>query len=140
MLLFAALTSSISMLETMTARAKEVRGLSRPTAAMLIGTCTFLIGLVTVFSFSTWENFYPLGGIDIFAEKTPFDLIDYAVSNILMPIGGILYAIFAGWWLSRESLVEEIGVGDGAVFKAWLLPVRVIAPLAVGVIFLFNLV
>lgn len=140
MLLFAALTSSISMLETMTARAKEVRGLSRPTAAMLIGTCTFLIGLVTVFSFSTWENFYPLGGIDIFAEKTPFDLIDYAVSNILMPIGGILYAIFAGWWLSRESLVEEIGVGDGAVFKAWLLLVRVIAPLAVGVIFLFNLV
>ncbi len=140
MLLFAALTSSISMLETMTARAKEVRGLSRPTAAMLIGTCTFFIGLVTVFSFSTWENFYPLGGIDIFAEKTPFDLIDYAVSNILMPIGGILYAIFAGWWLSRESLVEEIGVGDGAVFKAWLLLVRVIAPFAVGVIFLFNLV
>ncbi len=140
MLLFAALTSSISMLETMTARAKEIRGLSRPAAATMIGTCTFLLGLVTVFSFSSWENFYPLGSIEIFANKTPFDLIDYMVSNVLMPIGGILYAIFAGWWLSKELLIEEIGVGDGAMFQVWLMLARVVAPLAVATIFVFNLV
>ena len=140
MLLFAALTSTISMLETMTARATEIRGLSRAAGATLIGTCTFFLGLVTVFSFSSWESFYPLGNIGVFAGKTPFDLIDYAVSNVLMPIGGILYAIFAGWWLSKEMLIEEIGVGDGAMFQIWLLLARVVAPLAVAVIFVFNLV
>ena len=140
MILFAALTSSISMLETMVARATEVRGLSRTSAASLIGGCTFLLGLVTVYSFSSWENVYPLGSFEIFANKTPFDLIDYLVSNVLMPIGGILYAIFAGWWVSKELLIEEIGIGDGAMFQIWLLLARVVAPLAVAIIFIFNLV
>jgi NSS family neurotransmitter:Na+ symporter len=140
MLLFAALTSTISMLETMTARITEIRGVSRTAGATMIGTCTFLLGLVTVFSFSSWENFYPLGSIEAFANKTPFGLIDYAVSNILMPIGGMLYAIFAGWWLSKELLVEEIGIGDGTMFQIWLLLARIVAPLAVAAVFAFNLV
>ena len=97
MILFAALTSSISMLETMTARIFEIRGVSRTKAATMIGTATFLMGLVTVFSFSTWENYYPLANFETFATKTPFDLIDYAVTNILMPVGGMLYAILKGW-------------------------------------------
>lgn len=138
-LLFAALTSTISMLETMTARANEVQGVSRPKAAMLIGGCTFLLGLITVFSFSTWENVYPLGNIPIFADRNPFGLLDYAVSNILMPLAGMLYALFAGWWISRENLVEQIGMGDGAIFKTWLLLARVVAPLAVAAIFVANI-
>ena len=139
MILFAALTSSISMLETMTARVYEIRGITRTAAATLIGSGTFLLGLVTVFSFSTWENTYPLGQFEVFATKTPFDLIDYLVSNILMPLGGMLYAIFAGWWLSKQTLLSEIGLEDGAIFRLWLLLARVIAPLAVAAVFLFNL-
>jgi NSS family neurotransmitter:Na+ symporter len=139
MILFAALTSSISMLETMTARIYEIRGITRTAAATTIGTGTFLMGLVTVFSFSTWENFYPLGQFEVFANKTPFDLIDYLVTNILMPLGGMLYALFAGWWISKQTLLSEIGVGDGAVFDLWLWLVRVIAPLAVALVFVFNL-
>jgi len=139
MIIFAALTSSISMLETMTARIHEIRGVSRIKATILIGSATFLMGLITVFSFSSWENFYPLGNFEVFANKTPFDLIDYVVSNILMPLGGVLYAIFAGWWLSRAMLVEELGVGDGVLFKLWMLLVRIVAPLAVCAVFYFNL-
>ena len=139
MLLFAALTSSISMLETMTARACEVRGLPRPAAASLIGTVTFALGIVTVLSFSSWESVFPLGEFAIFANKTPFDLIDYAVSNVLMPIGGMMYALFAGWWVSREIQVTQLGVGDGAIFKLWLLLVRVVAPLAIAAVFVYNL-
>ena len=139
MLLFAAITSSISMLETMTARASEVRGISRPKAAMAIGGTTFLLGLVTVFSFSEWENVYPLGNISIFAGKTPFDLIDYLVSNILLPVGGMLYALFAGWWMSRQTLVSELDVGDGVLFELWLVLARIIAPLAIAIVFVSNL-
>lgn len=139
MLLFAALTSSISMLETMTARACEIRGLPRPAAASLIGTVTFVLGIVTVLSFSSWESVYPLGQFAIFANKTPFDLIDYAVSNVLMPLGGMLYALFAGWWVSREIQVAQLGVGDGAIFKLWLVLVRLVAPLAIAAVFVYNL-
>ena len=139
MIIFAALTSSISMLESITARIYEIRGVTRTRAAALIGTGSFLLGLVTVLSFSTWEYTYPLGQFAVFAGKTPFDLIDYLVSNILMPVGGMLYALFAGWWLTKATLLEEIGLGDGAMFRLWLLLVRVIAPLAVAAVFLFNL-
>jgi NSS family neurotransmitter:Na+ symporter len=139
MLIFAALTSSISMLETMTARIHEIRGMTRTMSAALIGAGTFLAGLITVFSFSTWENTYPLGQFAVFAGKTPFDLIDYLVTNVLMPLGGMLYALFAGWWLAKETCIDEIGVGDGAVFHLWLLLVRIIAPLAVAAVFVFNL-
>lgn len=140
MLLFAALTSSISMLETMTARIIEIRGMTRTKGVVSLGTGTFLVGLITVFSFSSWENFYPLDWIPAFAGKTPFHLIDYTVSNILMPLGGLFYALFAGWWLSKDTAIYEMGVGDGAIFKLWLLLVRIVAPLAVAAIFVFNLV
>jgi NSS family neurotransmitter:Na+ symporter len=139
MILFAALTSSISMLETMTARIYEIRGISRTGAATMIGTGTFLVGLVTVFSFSTWENVYPLGQFEVFAGKTPFDLIDYAVSNVMMPLGGMLYALFAGWWLSKDMLRSESDIPNSAVFNLWLLLLRVIAPLAVAIVFISNL-
>ncbi len=139
MLLFAAITSSISMLETMTARAKEVRGVTRPLAASAIGAVSFALGLITVLSFSSWENVFPLGGFELFAGKTPFDLIDYLVSNILLPLGGMLYTLFAGWWISRKTLVDELGVGDGAIFNLWLVLARIIAPLAIAIVFITNL-
>ena len=139
MLLFAALTSSISMLETMTARIVEIRGMTRTKSAVMIGIGTFLMGLITVFSFSSWENLYLLDAIPTFAGKTPFDLIDYLVSNVMMPLGGMFYALFAGWWLSKETSIYEMGIGDGSLYKLWLLLVRVVAPLAVAAVFVFNL-
>ena len=140
MLIFAALTSSISMLETMTARFIEIKGMTRTKVAVMIGSGTFLAGLVTVFSFSSWENVYLLDWIPAFAGKTPFDLIDYVVTNIMMPLGGMLYALFAGWWLSKETSIYEMDIGEGALFKLWLLLVRIVAPLAVAAVFVFNLV
>ncbi len=139
MLLFAALTSTISMMEAMTARATEIRGLSRPAAATAVGVIAFLLGLVTVLSFSRWENVYPLDGLALFAGMTPFDLIGYLVSNLLMPIGGMLYALFAGWWIARQTLVKELGIGEGGLFRLWLLLVRLVAPLAVAAVFVYNL-
>ena len=80
-----------------------------------------------------------MGDIATFAGKTPFDLIDYLVSNVLMPLGGMLYALFAGWWIARQTLVDELGIGDGALFKLWLFLVRLVAPLAVAAVFVYNL-
>jgi NSS family neurotransmitter:Na+ symporter len=139
MLLMAALTSSISMLEITTARAIENGRFSRKVAATGVGFTSFLVGLITVFSFSSWLDFYPLGAFETFATMTPFDLIDYLVSNLILPIGGVAYVLFAGWWMKREVVVEELGLGYGFAFKVWQALARVVAPLAVASIFYFNL-
>jgi len=139
MLIFAALTSLISMLETMTARANEVRGITRTKAAILIGTGSFLFGIVTILSFSDWSNIHPLGMVKLFAGMNPFDLIIYIVQRIIMPVAGVLYAVFVGWWVPREISLGEIGLEDGAMFKLWMLLVRVIAPLAIAAVFVTSL-
>ena len=139
MLIFAALTSLISMLETMTARAKEAKNLSRPKAAILIGFGSFLFGVTTILSFSSWAEVRPLGMFAIFEGMNPFDLTVYVVQRIIMPIAGVLYAIFVGWWVSREVSLSEIGLEDGAIFKLWMLLVRIVAPLAIAIVFVFNL-
>ena len=51
----------------------------------------------------------------------------------------LILALFAGWWLAKETCIEEIGIGDGSLFKLWLLLVRIVAPLAVAAVFVFNL-
>ena len=69
----------------------------------------------------------------------PFDLIVNIVQRIIMPIAGVLYAVFVGWWLPRSESLQEIGLEDGAVFKLWMLLVRVVAPLAVAIVFVSSL-
>jgi NSS family neurotransmitter:Na+ symporter len=140
MLIFAALTSSISMLETLTARVIEHPRATCRVVVPIIGGAAFLFGLVTVFSFNIWEDLHLLEFIPTFAEKTPFELIDYLVVNIMMPLGGMLYALFAGWWLSKETSVAELGLGEGKIYGLWRFLVRIVAPLAVAAVFFYNLV
>ena len=56
-----------------------------------------------------------------------------------MPLGGMLYALFAGWWVARRVLVYELDIGDGVLFRLWLFLTRFIAPLAVAAVFIYNL-
>jgi len=139
MIILAAVTSSISMLEAITARAIEFPGVTRKRAASIIGLGAFLLGLVTVFSFNVWEDVHLLQGIPTLAGKTPFELIDYLVTNVMMPLGGMLYALFAGWWLSKNTSVEELGLGEGRIYQLWLFLVRYVAPLSVAAVFFYNL-
>ena len=128
------------MLETLTARVIEHPGATRRVVVPIIGGAAFLFGLVTVFSFNIWEDLHLLHFIPTFAGKTPFELIDYLVVNIMMPLGGMLYALFAGWWLSKETSVAELGLGEGMIYRLWLFLVRIVAPLAVAAVFFYNLV
>ena len=62
--------------------------------------------------------------------KTLYDLIDYVPANILMPIGAIMIAVFVGWRMKRESLVEELPVMGPKLFTVWLWMIRTVVPLA----------
>ena len=139
LLAFAALTSSISLLEPAVSRLEERRGWKRGPVTMCAGVGAWLVGLGTVFSFNHWAGFTPLSAFPTFEGKTVFDLLDYLATNIMLPLGGMMIAIFAGWMMTKKSTLEELGLSDGTVYRIWRFLVRFVSPVAIGLVFLFNL-
>jgi len=136
LLVFAAWTSSISLIEPAVAWMVENRGHSRIYASVLAGFVTWAFGLLTVFSFNIWSDIKLLSMFDMFKDSTIFDLLDYLTANIMLPLGGLLIAIFAAWKMSRESSIDEFSMGDGLAYKLWHFLVRYVTPIAVTIVFL----
>ncbi|MEN7431059.1 sodium-dependent transporter [Chromobacterium sp. TRC.1.1.SA] len=90
LLLLAALTSSVSLLEVVTSFAIDELRLSRRAAAILMAAGTFLLGIPASLSLGVWGD-YQLGGMNF------FDLLDFVTSKLLMPAGELLLALFVGW-------------------------------------------
>ena len=139
LLTFAALTSSIGMLEPAVSWLEEQRGFKRPRMAMLAGFAAWLVGLAIALSFNLWGDFRPLGMFSFFADKTIFDVMDFFVANIFLPINALLIAVFAGWIMSRQSTLDELDFPDGPRYAYWRFIVRYIAPVAFGLIFFSTL-
>jgi NSS family neurotransmitter:Na+ symporter len=128
MLVFAAWTSAISLIEPAVAWMVENHGFTRVKAAVYSGLVTWFIGLGTVFSFNIWSGYTVYG-------KTFFDLLDYLTANIMLPVGGFLIAVFAAWLMKEHSVTDELALDHGLGYRSWRFLVRYIAP--VGVIFVF---
>ena len=128
LLVFAALTSSISLIEPAVAWLVENRGWSRKLACIWAGGITWLFGLGTVFSFNIWSEF------KIF-DRTIFELLDYLTANLMLPLGGFFMAIFAGWIMHKQHCQDELQL-DSVAFKCWHFLVRYIAPAAVFFVFI----
>ena len=131
LLFVAALASAISMLELVVSLLMSRFGLRRgPATATAAGTC-FVVGITTVLSFNVWSDWHPFGAVAGFESATVFDLLDYLTSNLLLPIGGLAIALFAGWAVPDRMLVEELGLSPagGRVLRAIL---RYVAPAAIA--------
>ena len=139
LLVFAALSSSISLLESIISRLEEISSWGRSRITISVGILLWVVGFGTVLSFNHWADFTPLAMIKPLEGKTFFGIIDYFASNLIMPIGGILMAIIAGWFLSQKSLREELQIENRMLFTGWLILVRYVAPVVVGIIFVSNL-
>jgi NSS family neurotransmitter:Na+ symporter len=136
LLVFAAWSSSISLIEPAVAWLVENKGMTRIFASVVAGLVTWLFGLLTVLSFNLWSEVKLLSSIEVFKDSTVFDLLDYLTANIMLPLGGLLIAIFAAWKMSRESTVDELGMGDRFFYPLWRVLVRYITPVAVIIVFL----
>ena len=139
LLTFAAVTSAIAVLEPIVAWVQEYYRVRRWRIAVYVGLVGWVLGLGTVFSFNLWADWRPLGFLATFADKTFFDLLDYATVNLLIPLGGVLISVFVGWRMARSAVLDELGMVDGAAFKVWLFLLRVVAPLAILGVFITNL-
>ena len=130
LLVFAAWTSAISIIEPAVAWFVENKGWTRIKASLLCGMVTWLIGLGTVFSFNEWASFTLWG-------KTFFDLLDFLTSNIMLPLGGLFITIFAGWVMRSSSTADELALADNSVgYIVWRFLVRFVTPVAVIIVFL----
>ena len=139
LLTFAALSSSIGMLEPAVSWLVEHRGFKRPVMAVAAGFSAWLVGLVIALSFNIWGDIRPLGMFKFFADKSIFDLMDFFVANIMLPINALLIAVFAGWIMSRKATLEELGWKEGPRYAYWRFILRYVAPVAFGAIFLSSL-
>lgn len=126
---FAAITSSIALIEPAVAWFSENAGLSRERASIYAGFTCWLFGLGTVFSFNVWSEVKWFG-------KTIFELVDFLTANLMLPIGGVLVAVFAGWIMPRKICEAELEMGEGSGFDLWRVLVRYVAPVGVAIVFL----
>ena len=136
MLVVAAWTSSISLLEALVEWLGE-KNISRKAAAIGGGGAAWLLGITTVLSFNVWSGFHPLSWIGRFEGMTLFDLYDYLTANIMLPLGALLTALFAGWILARE--VSRTELQSEKFYGVWRVLIRYVAPVGILVIFLANL-
>lgn len=129
MLVFAALSSSIALIEPAVIWLVEAKGLSRAQACLGAGLAIWLLGLGTVFSFNNWSNIKLFG-------CTFFELIDYVTANLMLPIGGFAIAVFAGRIMKQEHSQDELAMPDTRHYQIWQWLTRYVAPAAVFLIFL----
>ncbi len=130
---FAALTSTISLLEVVVAFLIDQLGWKRVPATLVMGTAIFGTGILAALSlgaspvFSGWD---PFGG----RSHGVFDTLDYLASNWFLPVGGILIALFVGWVMDKKIKQKEIETGHGpfAFYKVWIFLLRFVCPVAVG--------
>jgi NSS family neurotransmitter:Na+ symporter len=139
LLYFAALTSSISLLESIISHLEETMKSSRKRITIVAGVLLWLIGLGSVFSFNYLADFTPLDFNETLKDKTIFGLLDYFGSNLLMPIGGILMAVIGGWLLSKQVAFTELKINSEWQFYVWRFLVRYVAPAILLVLFFYNL-
>lgn len=141
LLFVAALTSAISLHEVATAYVTEEFKMSRRNGATLVTVSILVLGTLCSLSFG------PLSDVKLF-DRNIFSLFDDLSGRVLLPLGGMLISIFAGWVLDRQLYREEISNGGDLrtpYFKVLIFALRYIAPLAIGLVFLdqigvFNLI
>ncbi len=135
LLLLAALTSAISLHESVTAYVLEATGMSRRTAAAIVSVSCMLLGVACSLSFGPWSDFKVFG-------MSIFDLFDFTASKVIMPLSGIVICLFVGWKLDRNMVRDEItnhGTLRFRLFSTYIFLIRYVVPAVIALVFVNEL-
>jgi neurotransmitter:Na+ symporter, NSS family len=135
---FAALTSSVAMLEVVVAWTTERLGLARAPVAIGLAALAFAIGLLAVFAFNIMADMRPLAIVPGFENLNWFDAMNDLVGRLLLPLAGLITVIFVGWIADRRLVDAETGL-DGARLRLWRFLIAWLCPLAVASILIASL-
>lgn len=127
LVLLAALGSAVALLEPGTAWLVQRMRWRRPFAALVLAVLAWSVGLLTICSFSVWPDWRPGG-------KTLFAWIDWVSADLLLPVCGLLIALFVGWRMRSEAARDELFVEHPRIYAAWHFLLRYIAPPAITVV------
>lgn len=135
LLAIAAWTSSISLLEPATAFLTEKFGLKRRKfAALLLAGLSWVVGLLSVLSLNLWSDVKVPADVNVLGGKNIMDLVEFLANDLMLPLGGLLIALFAGWALDRKILRGQLSEMPEPLFIALRWMLRVVAPLLVLVV------
>ena len=135
LLVFAALTSAISLLEVAASYFIDQHGWGRRKATLATGSIIAIVGIPSALS----------GGTALFGErfaatfgKNWFDTFDYLASNWMLPLGGLGIALFTAWRVGDEARKSAFLSGSrwGSTYRAWLMVLRYVVPVGVIAVFL----
>lgn len=126
----AAWVSAIALVEPFVAWAVE-KGMSRVKASVLMGAAAWFLGIFSILSFNVLA-----GDQFLIQGLTFYEAIDFLASNILLPIGGILTAIFAGWVMKDTKVMKELAMKSPALYIVWRIAIRIVAPAAILLVML----
>ena len=131
LLVFAAWSSSISIAEPAVAWLVDTRDWRRAPAAWLVGALAWLLGIASVLSFNIWSGEeYQIFG------KTFFELKDFLASNVMLPLGGLMIALFVGYGAARHMALGELAISRQHLFDAWWFVIRYVSPVGIAIVFL----
>ena len=134
LLALAALTSTISMHEVVTAYLNERFGWSRSRAAVCVTSFCIVTGTLSSLSLGIWKT--------TFFGLSFFDLLDFVTAKLMLPLGGILVSLFVGWYLKRSVSYVELtnyGLQKAPYYPVYLFVLRYVAPVAISLIFIREL-
>ncbi len=129
---FAALSSAISIMEPATAYLVETRQWRRPWATTAVAAAAWLVGIGSVLSFNAWS------GLKLFGLNFQ-QIVEYLSTSIMLPLGGLLIAVFAGWILPARVTAEELSFPAQWGYRLWRGVIRYLVPAAILVIFANSL-
>jgi NSS family neurotransmitter:Na+ symporter len=130
---FAAITSTISLCEPALAFLVEEYNAKRSRVAVSFGVLSWILGIGTVLSFNAWSDLYLVG------QRTFFGTVDFLSQSVLLPICGMLIALFAAWALPGSVVGAQLGLQRSWINILWKAVVGVVAPLGVFAVLVSNL-
>lgn len=125
---FAALTSSISLIEPSIEFLEERTSMSRKGAVVVASVAIWLLGVAALLSFNIWSE------VMIFGNNI-FDFLDKLTSKFMLPIAGLAAIVFAGWVMNQEGVRQELGL-SGASWSLWQFIAKFVAPIGVIIVFI----
>jgi NSS family neurotransmitter:Na+ symporter len=136
LLFVAALASAISLLELAVAWLTRHASRSRRGATVIAAAACWALGIVTVLSFNLLEDWFPLGFLPGFEQAGFYEVIDHVTSNLMLPAGGLLLAVFTGWLVPEALLQDELALRASrarllrAILRLMVAPAIVVVTLA----------
>ncbi|MEZ5568134.1 MAG: sodium-dependent transporter [Halioglobus sp.] len=132
MLSVAGITSMVGLVEAVTAWLEDRFNLSRHLSTLLVVGSVAVISVASILSYNLWDEWRIAG-------RNFNDTMDFFSNQILLPLGGLCIALFAGWVMSRDATRDELAALDDTSYAVWYFLIRFVVPPAVGIIFVMGI-